>query len=77
MIKSLGILLVAGTICLFEVPPLLKKQQKKELLVFSFLLLFGVALSIFFTISKSIPNPLDYITFIFKPLSEVISGVLK
>jgi Na+/melibiose symporter-like transporter len=77
MIKSLGILLVAGTICLFEVPPLLKKQQKKELLVFSILLLFGVALSIFFTISKSIPNPLDYITFIFKPFSEVIAGVLK
>ena len=77
MIKSLGILLVAVTICLFEVPPLLKKQQKKELLVFSILLLFGVALSIFFTISKSIPNPLDYITFIFKPFSEVISGVLK
>ncbi|MGB5944721.1 hypothetical protein [Paenisporosarcina sp.] len=77
MIKSLGILLVAGTICLFEVPPLLKKQQKKELLVFSILLLFGVALSIFFTVSKSIPNPLDYITFIFKPLSEVISGFLK
>lgn len=77
MIKSLGILLVAGAICLFEVPPLLKKQQKKELLVFSTLLLFGVALSIFFTVSKSIPNPLDYITFIFKPLSEVISGFLK
>jgi Na+/melibiose symporter-like transporter len=77
MIKSLGILLVASAICLFEVPPLLKKQQKRELLVFSVLLLFGVALSIFFTIGKTIPNPLDYITFIFKPLSEVISGFLK
>lgn len=77
MIKGLGILLIAGTICLFEVPPLMKKQQKKELLVFSILFLFGVALSIFFTVSNSIPNPLDYITFIFKPLSEVISGFLK
>lgn len=77
MIKSLGILLVAGAICLFEVPSLLKKQQKKELLVFSILLLFGVALSIFFTVRNSIPNPLDYITFIFKPLNDLISGFLK
>ena len=77
MLNSLGILLVVAAICLFEVPPLLKKQQKKELLVFSILLLFGVALSIFFAIDKAIPNPLDYITFIFKPLSEVISGFLK
>ena len=77
MIKSLGILLVAGVIILFEVPPLLKQKQKKELFVFSILLIIGVVLSIVFTLGKTIPNPMDFITFIFKPLSDFITQLLK
>ena len=77
MIKSLAILLVAGAIVLFEVPPLVKKKEKKELLVFTILLMIGVVLSIVFALGKPIPNPMDFITFIFRPLSEVYSQLLK
>jgi len=78
MIKSIGILLIAAAILWIEVPPLLEKKYKKELLVFSILLAFGVGLSItLFGFEKPIPNPFDLLTFIFKPLNDVISLLLK
>ena len=77
MIKSIGILLFAAIILWIEVPPLLEKKYKKELLVFSILLAIGVGLSITLGFGKSIPNPLDLITFVFKPLNDVITLLLK
>jgi len=77
MIKSLGILLVAGAIIMLEVPPLLKKKEKKELTIFTILLTFGNVLSILYALGKQIPNPLDFLTFILKPLSEFISQLVK
>lgn len=77
MIKSIGILLIAAAILWIEVPPLLEKKYKKELLVFSILLAIGVGLSITLGFEKPIPNPLDLLTIIFKPLDDVISQLLK
>ena len=77
MIKSIGILLVSAAILWIEVPPLLEKKYKKELLVFSILLVIGVGLSITLALEKPIPNPFDLLTFIFKPLNDVISLLLK
>ena len=77
MIKSIGILLFAAIILWIEVPPLLEKKYKKELLVFSILLAIGVGLSITLGFEKSILNPLDLITFLLKPLNDVITLLLK
>ncbi|MBM7585626.1 glucan phosphoethanolaminetransferase (alkaline phosphatase superfamily) [Bacillus pakistanensis] len=72
-----GILLVTILIFAFEVPPLWKKKKKKELIVFSFLLLFGTGLSIAKSLDIKIPNPLDFITFIYKPISDVMMNFFK
>lgn len=77
MIKSIGILLIAAAILWIEVPPLLEKKYKKEFLVFSILLAIGVGLGITLALEKTIPNPLDLLTIIFKPLDDVISNLLK
>ncbi|KQL36121.1 hypothetical protein [Psychrobacillus sp. FJAT-21963] len=77
MIKSIGILLIAAAILWIEVPPLLEKKYKKEFLVFSILLAIGVGLGITLALEKTIPNPLDLLTIIFKPLDNVISNLLK
>lgn len=77
MLKSIGILLIAAAILLIEVPPLLEKKYKKELLVFSILLAIGVGLSITQGLGKTIPNPMDLLTFVFKPLDDVIAPLLK
>ena len=72
MLNSLGILLVATVIIFVEVPPLLEKKQKKELIVFTIILIIGVTLSILRSFGINIPNPLDLLTFIFKPMNDLI-----
>ena len=77
MIKVIFLIFCRAIILWIEVPPLLEKKYKKELLVFSILLAIGVGLSITLGFGKSIPNPLDLITFVFKPLNDVITLLLK
>ncbi|MFJ7972412.1 hypothetical protein [Psychrobacillus sp. NPDC096389] len=73
MLKSVGILLVAAVILFIEVPSLVEKKYKKELIVFSILLATGVGLGIAYSFGKAIPNPIDLLTFIFQPLHEEIT----
>ena len=73
MLKSIGILMVAAVILYIEVPTLLEKKHKIELIVFSILLLFGVGLGVAYSFNIQIPNPIDLLTFIYKPLHDVLS----
>ena len=73
MLKSIGTLLVAAVILFIEVPPLMEKKYKKELIVFSILLIFGVGLGVAYSFDVQIPNPIDLLTFIYKPLHDVVS----
>jgi hypothetical protein len=77
MLKSIGVLLIAAAILWIEVPSLLEKKYKKELLVFSILLAIGVGLGITLGFGKPIPNPLDLLTFIFKPLNDALISKLN
>ncbi|AZV41435.1 hypothetical protein BAOM_0824 [Peribacillus asahii] len=72
-----GILLIVAVIIAIDVPPLLRKKLKKELWIFSILLLFGTALSIAQVLNIKIPNPMDWITAIYKPLSDILEKLLK
>ncbi|MFB5284506.1 hypothetical protein [Peribacillus sp. Hz7] len=72
-----GILLIVAVIIAIDVPPLLRKKLKKELWIFSILLLFGTALSIAQALNIKIPNPIDWITAIYKPLSDMLEKLLK
>jgi len=77
MFKVLGILGVSVAIMMIEVPSLLKKGLKKELVLFSVLLLIGVGLSIGNAMHLKIPNPLTGLTVVFKPFSDFIFRFLK
>ncbi len=71
-----GILITAVVIALIEVPLLVRKKLRKELWVFSSLLLFGTGLSIAKSLDVQIPNPLDWMTAVYKPLSDLLTGLL-
>lgn len=77
MWATIGIIAAAAVILAIEVPPLLKKKLKKELAVFSVLLIFGVGLGIAQALHMKIPNPTDWLIAIYKPLSDAIFGLLK
>lgn len=73
----LGVLFVAIVILIIEVPSLWKAKMKKELWIFSLLLLFSTVLGIVKGLQMDIPNPLDWLVAIFEPLGYVLQGLLK
>ncbi len=77
MWSILGIILVGVLIAAYEVPTLLKKNLIKELWAFSILLIIGVVLSILKSMRIDIPNPLDLLTIIYKPINDFIYGFFK
>ncbi|WP_256358213.1 hypothetical protein [Bacillus sp. sid0103] len=72
-----GILVISAVIIVIDVPPLLRKKLVKELWIFSILLLFGTMLSIAQALGISIPNPLDWLTVLYKPFSDMMKNLLK
>ncbi|MET3292762.1 UNVERIFIED_CONTAM: putative membrane protein YczE [Brevibacillus sp. OAP136] len=73
----LGILIVILIICLLEVPSLLKKKQRRELLAFSVLLLVGTGLNIALALHIELPNPMDWIIAVYKPVSDMVDSLFK
>ena len=72
-----GIVVTASLMVILEVPPLLKAKLKRELWLFSILLLLGTLLSIAKYLQIPIPNPLDMLYVIFKPMSDLLFSFLK
>ncbi len=73
----LGILAVTIGIVLYEVPSLIERGLKRELWVFSILLIFGLTLSISESLNLNIPNPTEWITIIYKPLTDFFIDILE
>lgn len=72
-----GFLITGGLIAAMETPYLIKKRMIKELLFFAVILLIGVILSILQALKIPIPNPLDWIIAIFKPIGDIVLGMLE
>jgi hypothetical protein len=75
--QILTVILIAIVIIVIEVPSLRKKGLIRELWVFSVLLVIGVMLNVAEVLRMKIPNPLDFIAYVYKPLSDLIYGSLK
>jgi hypothetical protein len=74
-VAVVGILIISAVIIAIDAPPLVRNKRKKELAIFSTLLLFGTALSIALALGIQIPNPVDFLMWIFKPFSEIIGKI--
>jgi hypothetical protein len=70
-----GILAVASIAAAIEIPSL--HRDKKELWVFSILLLSGTGLSIAESLEANIPNPLDWIAAVYRPLGDWMTTLQK
>lgn len=77
MLASIGIVVFAMLVMIIEVPSLVKKGHKKELWTFFLLLFLATGLSIMHVLKVDLPSPHEWISFIFKPLSEVIYNIFK
>lgn len=63
---SLFVISISTLIIIYELPNLKKSNDKKEIYLFSVLLLIGTILGIVKALDINIPNPLDLISFIFQ-----------
>ncbi|TKI71972.1 hypothetical protein FC756_03575 [Lysinibacillus mangiferihumi] len=72
MLAITGILIISSTIILIEFPYLHSSNNLKEIWVFSILLLFATGLGIAMAFQVKVPNPIDGISFIYRPVSDVI-----
>lgn len=72
-----GILFAGGIITFIEVPCLVRKRMIKELTIFLAILFIGVTVSILEALRIQLPNPLDLIIAIHKPISDLIFGMQK
>jgi hypothetical protein len=70
-----GILVIAVLFAAIEVPS--RIGEKKDLWVFSLLLLSATGLSIAQALHANLPNPLDWIAVVYQPFSNWITSVLK
>ncbi|MFJ7952786.1 hypothetical protein ACIQZG_14780 [Lysinibacillus sp. NPDC096418] len=77
MFITLGILAISALIIYFEIPKLIKKNDTKTIWTFSILLFLGTTLSIAKGLNANIPNPLDWITALFKPIADLLKTLLK
>ena len=72
-----GILAAAGAIFIIEAPALFKRQFIKEVWAFSILLAVGTVLSIMLSLQVKLPNPLDWITALYRPFSDLLKNTLE
>ena len=75
IILTLGI--VTAGVGFYEIPQLKKQKQMRELWMFSILLFIGFSSIILNTMNAPIPNPLDFISFVFQPMSSFLFQLLK
>ena len=77
MVAVVGILLIVALIIAIEVPPLLRKKLKKELWVLSIILFIGTTLGITQALHIELPNPLDWMIFVYTPVYHMLEIWLK
>lgn len=71
-----GIIAAAVVITLLEVPQLIRKGYRRELIVFSILLVLGVGAACGKVLNAPIPNPDDWVAFLLHPLSVAFKPFL-
>ncbi|WP_276356796.1 hypothetical protein [Cohnella caldifontis] len=73
MIPSLFVLIVAAAIAWIEVPRLRRRKAVPELWSFSVLLVLAASAGIAQILHVPLPNPLDLIFYLFRPISDWLS----
>jgi hypothetical protein len=71
------IVLVGGIIASIEAPALIRNKMTRELWIFAVVLAIAIAISVLHALRIPLPNPLDWITAVYKPVSDFIFGTVE
>ncbi|QFT87633.1 hypothetical protein FIU87_03125 [Bacillus sp. THAF10] len=75
MLDFLLILLVSGIMVMADYMSL--KKEKKLMIAYLSLIVIGLSLFLAEMLMEDVPNPLNVIVYLFKPLTEMIMSLFK
>lgn len=70
-----AVLAFDAVLSLIEIPGMLKERLFKELAVYSAFLLLGSAVMILRSLDVKIPNPTDFVMWVYSPLEGLMKGL--
>jgi len=77
IVSILATLLFSTVVCIIEIPKMLHGKFYKELWTFIILLGLGTVLAILKSLDIKIPNPSDFIAWVYSPLTGLMKSLLK
>lgn len=73
----IGVLAITILIAMLEIPKLWKKRMKNDIWVYSILLLAGALLNGVIVLHLPMPNPLELLAWLYKPVSDFTMKLLS
>jgi hypothetical protein len=70
--QALLIIFLGAGVALYEVPGLVRRQMRGELIAFSVFLLIGIVLALALNFGLAVPNPTSGIDFICGPVTRLL-----
>lgn len=77
IVSILSVLLFSTVLSIVEIPKMLKEKLYRELWTFIVLLSFGTVLVILKSLNVDIPNPSDFVQWVYSPFSDIIKTLLE
>jgi hypothetical protein len=73
----LAVLMFSTVLCITEIPKMLKERLYRELWTFSILLAAGTILTVLKSLDAEIPNPSEFIAWVYSPLAETMKSITR
>lgn len=72
-----GVIAGVALLGLFDAPYLRKTGSREETWTYIVMMLSGLTLNVLWVLDVPLPNPVEYINALYKPLSNWLYGLLK
>lgn len=77
LVSILATLVFSTVLCILEIPKMLNQKLYRELGTFTVLLGIGITLAILKSLDMKIPNPSDFVAWVYSPLTDIMKSFLK
>lgn len=71
------IVAIFAVVMVFEIPKIAREKKKRDLWVFCMLMFFAFTLAAAKSLRLPIPNPLDLLLVMYKPVSDAVFSLIQ
>jgi hypothetical protein len=77
MLRVLLVIIISVVVFFMELRYLVERKLKREFKVFCVFFILAMFLNVLKVLSINIPNPFDYLTIVYKPITNLILTIFK